>query len=147
MEINGIAHIQLTVSNFEKCLPFYKKLFSFFELKTIFENQELFYAVGGRTGIAITRAGPEYSQERFVQKRIGLHHFCVRMRKREDINELHQFLLTIHAKIVHPPEEGPWAPGYYSILFEDPDGIRIEANFIPGKGNLDSEIQLPLPVP
>ena len=34
------------------------------------------------------------------------------------------------------PEEGPWAPGYYSTLFEDPDGIRIEANFVPGKGNL-----------
>ena len=40
------------------------------------------------------------------------------------------------ATIVHPPEDGPWAPGYYSILFEDPDGIRLEANFVPGKGNL-----------
>ena len=37
---------------------------------------------------------------------------------------------------VHAPVDGPWAPGYYSILFEDPDGIRLEANFVPGKGNL-----------
>ena len=28
----------------------------------------------------------------------------------------------------------PASPGYYSVLFEDPDGIRIEANFVPGKG-------------
>lgn len=25
------------------------------------------------------------------------------------------------------PQNGPWAPGYHSVLFEDPDGIRIEA--------------------
>jgi hypothetical protein len=40
------------------------------------------------------------------------------------------------AMIVHPPQEDNYAPGYYSVLFEDPDGIRIEANFVPGKGHL-----------
>ena len=34
------------------------------------------------------------------------------------------------------PEEGAWAPGYYSVLFEDPDGIRLEMNHVPGKGLL-----------
>ena len=48
--------------------------------------------------------------------------------------QLHTFLVGISAHVVHPPEEAPWAPGYYSVLFEDPDGIRIEANFVPGKG-------------
>ena len=42
----------------------------------------------------------------------------------------------MNATIVRAPEKGPWAPGYYSVLFEDPDGIRIEAVFIPGSGNL-----------
>ena len=33
----------------------------------------------------------------------------------------------LRARVVHPPEEGShFAPGYYSVLFEDPDGIRIE---------------------
>jgi hypothetical protein len=40
---------------------------------------------------------------------------------------------------VHPPEDGPWAPGYYSVLFEDPDGIRLEMNHVPGKGLLTDE--------
>jgi hypothetical protein len=43
-----------------------------------------------------------------------------------------------------PPEDGPWASGYYSILFEDPDGIRLEINFVPGKGNLAEGVTLPL---
>ena len=33
---------------------------------------------------------------------------------------------------------GAWAPGYYSVLFEDPDGIRLEVNHVPGKGLLAS---------
>ena len=32
--------------------------------------------------------------------------------------------------------EGNWAPGYYYVLFEDPDGIRLEVNFVPGAGLL-----------
>jgi hypothetical protein len=42
----------------------------------------------------------------------------------------------LEAHIVHAPEEGSWAPGYYSVLFEDPDGIRVEVNHVPGKGHL-----------
>ena len=40
------------------------------------------------------------------------------------------------APIVRGPMEGPWAPGYYYVLFEDPDGIRLEVNFVPGAGLL-----------
>jgi hypothetical protein len=31
-------------------------------------------------------------------------------------------------------DHGP--PGYYSVLLEDPDGIRREMNYVPGKGIL-----------
>jgi catechol 2,3-dioxygenase-like lactoylglutathione lyase family enzyme len=61
---------------------------------------------------------------------------CFRARERADVDALHAFLQTIDARIVHPPEEGAWAPGYYSVLFEDPDGIRLEMNHVPGKGLL-----------
>ena len=44
--------------------------------------------------------------------------------------------LELGAAIIRAPREDEWAPGYYSVLFEDPDGIRIEANFVPGKGHL-----------
>ena len=39
--------------------------------------------------------------------------------------------------VITTPEDGSqFAPGYYSVLFEDPDGIRIEVNHVPGKGLL-----------
>ena len=37
---------------------------------------------------------------------------------------------------VRAPEEGPWAPGYYSLSFRDPEGIRLELNHVPGTGIL-----------
>jgi len=79
---------------------------------------------------------PRYRGERFAQGRVGLHHVCFRARERKHIDELYQLLRAMGATIVHPPEEGTWAPGYYSILFEDPDGLRLEVNHIPGKGLL-----------
>ena len=46
------------------------------------------------------------------------------------------------ATIIRGPEEGQWAPGYYYVLFEDPDGIRLEVNFVPGAGLLADGAQL-----
>jgi catechol 2,3-dioxygenase-like lactoylglutathione lyase family enzyme len=134
MEMNGIAHIQLTVNDYPACRAFYRQLFAKLEMLPVLDTEEMIYGIGSRTGVLVMASAPEFRGERFEQRRIGLHHFCFRARSREDIDALHVFLVEIGAKVVHPPEEGPWAPGYYSLLFEDPDGIRIEANFVPGKG-------------
>lgn len=137
MEINGIAHVMLTVSNFEACLPFYEKLLNHLGLKTVFKMDGMLYCVGGRTAMGIMQAEEAYRSERFVQFRVGLHHVCFRARERGDVDTFHRFLVDeLGAKIVHPPEEGQWAPGYYSVLFEDPDGIRLEMNHVPGRGLL-----------
>jgi catechol 2,3-dioxygenase-like lactoylglutathione lyase family enzyme len=136
MEINGVAHVMLTVGNFEQCLPFYEKLLVFLGLKPVIKNDQTLYCVGGRTAVGIVRADDAHRAERFVQRRVGLHHVCFRARERADVDEAHRFLNEMGAKIVHPPEDGRWAPGYYSVLFEDPDGIRIEINHVPGRGLL-----------
>jgi hypothetical protein len=39
--------------------------------------------------------------------------------------------------MVYGPKEGPWAPGYYSLSFRDPEGIRLELNHVPGTGVFD----------
>jgi catechol 2,3-dioxygenase-like lactoylglutathione lyase family enzyme len=105
-------------------------------LRPVINTDGMLYCVGGRTAVGITRAEERHAAERFVQFRVGLHHVCFRARERGDVDAVHQFLQEIGAKIVHPPEDGPWAPGYYSVLFEDPDGIRLEVNHVPGKGLL-----------
>jgi catechol 2,3-dioxygenase-like lactoylglutathione lyase family enzyme len=138
MEINGIAHVMLTVGNYEACVAFYEKLLPFLGLTFVVRKTDSqFYCIGGRTGIGIHKAQEQFRGERFAQGRVGLHHLCLRARGREDVDAVYKFLLGIGATIVHPPDEGAWASGYYSVLFEDPDGIRIEVNHIPGKGLLE----------
>ena len=136
MEINGVAHVMLTVSNFDACLPFYEKLLPFLGMRPVIKQDGWFYCVGGRTAVGIMRAEERHQGERFVQLRVGLHHVCFRIRERADVDAVHDFLVGIGARVIHPPEDGPWAPGYYSVLFEDPDGIRLEVNHVPGKGLL-----------
>jgi catechol 2,3-dioxygenase-like lactoylglutathione lyase family enzyme len=136
IEINGIAHVMLTVSDFKKCQPFYHRILTEMGMTPVIYEDSWLYCVGGRTAIGIMEADEKHRGERFVQTRVGLHHICIRARAREEVDKLHEILVELDAHIVHPPEEGPWAPGYYSLLFEDPDGIRLEINYVPGKGLL-----------
>jgi catechol 2,3-dioxygenase-like lactoylglutathione lyase family enzyme len=136
VSLNGIAHIQLTVNDPARCLPFWEKLCHFFAMQTLLKNENTLYCIGSRTGILVRGAPVGRNGGRFDQLRAGLHHFCLRARSREDVDAVAGFAEEMGAKIVHPAEESSqFASGYYSALFEDPDGIRIEVNYVPGKGH------------
>jgi catechol 2,3-dioxygenase-like lactoylglutathione lyase family enzyme len=143
VELNGIAHIQLTVID-PACVPFWEKLCHFLQMKTLIKGDGIVYCIGSRTGILVFADEEARDRGAFNQRRAGLHHLCFRARAREDVDAIHRFLVDeLGARIVHPPEEAShFAPGYYSVLFEDPDGIRVEVNHVPGKGHLGPEGRL-----
>ncbi|MBT4160071.1 MAG: VOC family protein [Gammaproteobacteria bacterium] len=142
--VNGIAHIQMTVNNIEACMPFWEKLCHFLEMKTLIKNETTLYCIGSRTGILIREAPQDKKHVAFDQDTSGLHHFCFRVRAREDIDAIYAFIESeLDASFIHGPEAGDhFAPGYYSILFEDPDGIRVEFNYVPGRGHFGDEGRL-----
>ncbi|MDP6564045.1 MAG: VOC family protein [Alphaproteobacteria bacterium] len=139
IEINGMAHAILTVSRFEQSREFYCELLPFLGLKKVYDGNNFVYHVGGRTALGIQRCAEEHDDERFVQNRVGLHHLCLRARSRDDVDKIAEKLRQMDAYIDRGPIEADWAPGYYYIVFEDPDGIRLEVNFVPGKGLLASD--------
>jgi catechol 2,3-dioxygenase-like lactoylglutathione lyase family enzyme len=102
----------------------------------VFDDAGFVYWVGGRTALGIQPAEEAHRGQRFVQYRVGLHHLCFRAKTREDIDRTAEFLRAQGAAIVRGPQEGGWAPGYYYVLFEDPDGIRLELCHVPGQGLL-----------
>jgi catechol 2,3-dioxygenase-like lactoylglutathione lyase family enzyme len=55
MEINGIAHIQLTVNDLERAIPFYEEVLAFMGMKAVVKNPEFLYMIGGRAAVAIAR--------------------------------------------------------------------------------------------
>jgi len=148
MSLNGVAHIVLTVSDWSLCAPFYRALCQYLGLTCVMDAREgyspgdgpFLYYVGGRTAIGIMQAKEPYTKEKAVQWRAGLHHVCFRLKSAEAVDEIHKELVKLTnqhgGRIVQPPQDGPWAPGYRSVLIEDRDGIRIEFNFVPGQGLL-----------
>lgn len=139
MEINGIAHIQITAGRYAVARDFYRQLLPFLGLTQVMDDATGYYCVGGRTGVLVSPPSPDHEGERFVQRRVGLHHVCFRARSREDVDEAFAFVRRLGVPIIRAPQEDGWAPGYYSILFEDPDGVRLEINHVPGKGVFDTE--------
>lgn len=142
IEINGAAHIILTVSQWEEACDFYSQLCPFLGMTKVYDGNNFLYHVGGRTALGIQRCAEEFAGERFRQNRVGLHHVCFRARSREDVEKAARFLRDMGAFIDRGPMEGDWAPGYYFFVFEDPDGIRLEINYIPGKGLLVGDTPL-----
>jgi catechol 2,3-dioxygenase-like lactoylglutathione lyase family enzyme len=141
MEINGIAHVILTVRDVRASRAFYRALLAHMGLTEVVDSDEFLYFVGGRTAVGLRPAEGPAAKERFNQGCAGLHHVCFRARSREDVESVHALVAGLGARIVHTPEEGGWVPGYYSVLFEDPDGIRLEVNHVPGKGVFDPGVQ------
>lgn len=136
-DLNGVAHVILTAGDFARSTAFWRDMIAYLELKLVLDSEHMLYGVGGRTAIGIRTGSAENAGKRFDQGAPGLHHACFRMRDRGAIDRAHAFLAARDdIRIVHEPQEEPWAPGYYSVLFEDPDGIRIEFNHVPGVGLL-----------
>jgi hypothetical protein len=116
-----------------------------FEMTKTVKTRELFYGVGSGRGVAICKADRARRGNRFHQRRIGLHQLRFLARSREDVDETSKPVERLDgARIVHGPQEDNFAPGYYSILFEHPDGIRLEVNYVPGKGHRDPNANIPL---
>lgn len=136
INLNGMAHVVLTVSQFELAKDFYSRLMPAMGLENVFDSENFCYFVGARTAVGIQPCAPEHAQERFVQGRVGLHHICLRARARDDVDQVDALLREMGANIIVGASEGHWAPGYYYVLFEDPDGIRLEVNHVPGQGVL-----------
>ena len=55
MEINGVAHIQLSVSRFGECVVFYDQLMPRLGLQAVHREHDFVYYLGGAPAPASTR--------------------------------------------------------------------------------------------
>ncbi len=74
IEVNGMAHVILTVSQWERAREFYAELLPFLGLTKVYDGNNFLYHVGGRTAIGIHRCAEGRGDERFEMNRTDLHH-------------------------------------------------------------------------
>jgi catechol 2,3-dioxygenase-like lactoylglutathione lyase family enzyme len=48
------------------------------------------------------------------------------------VDSLYAALTAAGYHVAEPPREYDYAPGYYAVAFDDPDGVRIEVVHEPG---------------
>src|SRR5690242_709274 len=87
IEINGMAHVILTVSRFELARQFYGRILPEFGMKLVFDGDRFFYCARADC-------------DRHPTMRSGLHHLCLRARSREDMDKCVAVLSEMGAIIV-----------------------------------------------
>lgn len=112
ININGMAHVILMVSQFDKALKFHGGLLPEFGMAKVNDGPDFRYHVGARTAIGVRRCDPAFEGERFEQCRVGLHHICLRAKSCEAVDQTAALAVMLGANIVRGPEERDWTPGH-----------------------------------
>lgn len=131
IEVLGVDHIDLTVNDLSRSLPFYTKVLGALGFRKLvhphyngFHNAHLI--------IGIKEATPEESSVSYTRYRAGLHHLALRAKGKADVDKFHEWLIAEGVPVLDPPAAYPqYGPHYYAVFFSDPDGIKLELVYYP----------------
>jgi catechol 2,3-dioxygenase-like lactoylglutathione lyase family enzyme len=87
--------------------------------------------VGPGYSISIRPSKGEFAHRVLDRDAPGFNHMAFYAEDRSDIEAMHQLLKEMGAKILDPPAEYPYAPGYFAVCFADPDGLKFEFTYVP----------------
>jgi catechol 2,3-dioxygenase-like lactoylglutathione lyase family enzyme len=122
-KVIGVDHIGISVRDFKKSKKFYDRLLKFLGFKVLDEVEEGIGWTNGKTRVWIGAARAKGRAYHFGD--VGFHHYAFRLGSQKDVDELEKYLKKLGAKIVDPA--GEYYPNYYSVYFEDPNGLEFEA--------------------
>ncbi len=125
MQVLGVEHIDLSVSNLEASRAFYDRLLPALGFRRVEHPTYLAWSNGHLAiGLREATSGARAPVDRY---RPGLHHLALRAATRADVDGLFAFLEAEGTRVLDPPAEYPeYGDGYYAVFFEDPDGMKLE---------------------
>ena len=130
----SLSHLDLTVADLSRSVPFYDQILGRLGYRCLDEAGAgspcwgVSDSDGGYFNIALQQARSGVSHDRRAP---GLHHVAFHVDSREDVNSFHAFLELVGAEVLDPPAEYSYTPGYYAVFFADPDGLKLEVVFEP----------------
>jgi catechol 2,3-dioxygenase-like lactoylglutathione lyase family enzyme len=125
VEVIGVDHIYLTVSDFAKAEAFYDKVLA------LLDYRKLDAPIGGdphrhyfnkvmQISIRPSRGG---THDPYAP---GLHHLCLQLMDNAAIDKAADLLRAAGITVTEPAFYPQYADDYYAVFFSDPDGIRHE---------------------
>lgn len=140
MKLGSLNHLRLTVSGIPRTERFYTPVLGFLGYKLVERSPvRIAYAAPTPSGnlqwliFSAVRKGSSPRHDRYAT---GLHHLALNADTREQVDGLHQLLVSLGAEVLDPPAEYDYEPGYYAVFFADPDGMKLELVHVPPEGSL-----------
>ncbi len=127
IEVVGIDHIYLTVSDFDRAERFYDKVLGLLDFRkgdreiAGASHRHYFNKV---MQISIRPARPGHQPHDSYSP--GLHHLCLQVATDADVDRVAAALRAEGIAASAPAFHKEYAEDYYATFFEDPDGLRLE---------------------
>jgi glyoxylase I family protein len=129
----GVHHVILTVNDLSRSRSFYAALMPRLGYPEMMDYGVTLGWAGAGGSFWVKRADPRHAGATFSKDRVGLCEVAFRAESREQVDALARDVGGWGGTILDPPREYPeYVPGYYSVFFADPDGIKLELVHIPG---------------
>jgi catechol 2,3-dioxygenase-like lactoylglutathione lyase family enzyme len=131
MEVLGVDHIDLTVTDVTRSTTFYEKVLGTLGFSRVTHDSYIAWS-NGKMNIAIRPASPSQRGVAFDRYRAGLHHLALKAQSRGNVDAFHAFLIREGIAVLDAPAEYPqYGAGYYAVFFADPDGLKLELVHFP----------------
>jgi catechol 2,3-dioxygenase-like lactoylglutathione lyase family enzyme len=124
----GVHHVFVNVTDVGRAREFYGWLMPLLGYPGVSDYGGIigWYGDGGSFWLKQAAAVEPFSKDR-----VGLAEIAFRAERREQVDALARELTARGARILDPPREYDYTPGYYAVFFTDPDGIKLELVHIP----------------
>lgn len=126
-DITGIDHLYLTVREPARSEAFYDRLMpalGFRKNEFVLGGERHVQYYNRHFGLVLRPArGNPPVHDPYAP---GLHHLCLRVERPEDVEAVAAGLRALGIETSAPQHYPDYAPDYYAIFLQDPDGIRLE---------------------
>lgn len=125
VEVVGVDHIYLTVSDMVRSLAFYDTVLGLLDFRALDapiggDPHRHYFNRVMQISIRPARGG---THDPYAS---GLHHLCLQVADRAAVDRIARLLRDAGIEISDPALYPQYADDYYAIFFDDPDGIRHE---------------------
>lgn len=126
IEVTALDHLYLTVRDLAASEAFYDpvmRLLDFRKGTTPIGGDPHVHYFNRVLQISLRPAHSKRAHDPYAP---GLHHLCLRVATRADVDAVARALRTGGIEATEPALWPEYAEDYYATFFEDPDGIRLE---------------------
>ncbi len=123
----GIDHLMINANDFDAAIRFYSWLMPNLGYPNVenYDQPERMIGFWGDHGSVWVMVSKDRN-EKFDKTRVGLREIAIRGASRDCIDELAREISSHGGRILEPPREYDYRPGYYAVFFTDPDGLKLE---------------------